>query len=644
MGKKKKSAALKISLCAAAAVAAGGVFWLAQANAAAARQAGPVQTVVLERTDLTRTLSVSGVIESAVAQNVFSTGNSPVSQILVSVGDRVEEGDVLAVLDSTRIDNDIRQAELNLMSAELSYAEESRANRHGVASARTSLDASRISLERQSQAAANAQRDLDEALAEMDAEFDPGPHERMIEDARTNLERRRADHEDALAALSEALHDFDDFAHMNAINDARVAMERRLAQLEDARAELERETGGGGDAALVLAVTEAERHVQRRRDDLRDAEDGLRRARAANFGYGGAPAVQSAEAGVQAAERALEDARAALDRARANLDSSREQAASAAGRAYDSAHFAHEDAARAYERANLDLARARERAAEAADAALSRAADSLADAERALERALRDKERAIADFLDMNDSRLQGARRAHEDSLAQMRAAANSVAGAENALAQASERPETAGLGVDIQRLNLERLNRQRDDIYVVATASGVIADVFATVGAPPSGILFVIVDADNLRVSANVREHSLHEVRIGQAGQVSTVATGERVFEAEVDFISPRAVSPPGSTSVEFEVRARLFAPDEDVRIGMNAFLNIVIETSENALVVPLTAVVPDGDGQFVHALVGGERVPLPVRTGLRTSTHVEIFGDGIAEGLEVLARPALS
>ena len=663
---QKKSKRLKIIVSCAVVAIVGIAVLIGQINADAARQEVPMQTFTLERTDLVRTLSASGVVQSANVQNVFSTQSSPIREILVSVGDWVEVGDVLAILDMSRLESDIRQASLNLASAELTYSEEIRSNINSVTSAQTSLEASRISLQRQALATSNAERDLMDAMAGLEEPFDTRAHDRMIEDAELNLERRLADYLEAQRSLEDAIYNFDDFAHMNMISDARVILDRRYAALTEARQDLEEERNRRNesfdDTALRQAVTDAERNLQRRQDDLRTAQQNqwlIWQPPPGDDGDNGdtprGPThleIQNAGTAVTNAQRAVEDARTALSRANSNLQSARsdhntfqselrDNAIAAAERVVENAEIAYEDARRTYERANLDLGRARESAIEAAENNLNRVRDVLSDAQRTLERAFADFERAIQDFMEANETRLRNANRVLEDSRAQLRTAQNSVRSAENSLSQITERPETSGINVEMQQLNLERLNQQLNDGYIIATAAGVIAEVNASVGAPPTGILFVIVDVENLFISANVREHTLHEIHLGQKGMVTTVATGDRIYDAEVNFISPRAVSPPGSTSVEFEIRASVHESDMDIRIGMNAFLNVVIESRENVYVVPLTAISTNENGSFVNASYNGHTWEIPVVTGLRTSTHAEILGDGLFEGLEIVARP---
>ena len=675
MKQQKKSKRFKIIVgFAVIAIIGIAVYWR-QIDADAARQAVPVQTIMLERTDIVRSLSASGVVQSANVQNVFSTMSSPIREIFVSVGDRVEIGDVLAVLDMSRLESDIRQANLNLMSAELSYSEERRSNINSVTSARTSLEASLISLKRQELATYNAERDLMEAMDVLHRPFDSRAHIRMIEDAEQNLARRLADYAEAQTNLEDAedvVSNFDDFTLVNIINDARIILDRRYAALTEAREDLEevlnRQNESFDDSALRHAVADAERNLLRRQQDLETAEENQSFIESSQ-GAGGQNFIemQNADTAVTNAERAVEDATIALYRANSNLQSARnnhdsfqsdirDNAIAAAERVLENAEIAYEDARRTYVRALLDLDRARQNAEEATEAAaetareaannhLNRVRDSLEDAKRVLERALADYERAIHDFIEANDeandTRLRNTTRMYEDSRIQLEAAHNNVRSAQNSLNQVSHRSGTSGINVEMQQLNLERLNEQLNDGVITATASGVIAEVNASVGAPPSGILFVIVDVENLYVSANVREHTLHEIHLGQTGKVTTVATGDRIYDAEVNFISPRAVSPPGSTSVEFEIRARVHASDMDIRIGMNAFLNVIIESKENVYVVPLTAISTNEDGSFVNAVYNGHTWEIPVSTGLRTSTHTEIHGEGLFEGLEIVARP---
>ena len=72
----------------------------------------PRQTVRLGKSDITKNIDLSGVVKSAEVTNVYAAQSYPVKEIFVNVGDYVNEGDALAALDMSKLENDIAQAEV----------------------------------------------------------------------------------------------------------------------------------------------------------------------------------------------------------------------------------------------------------------------------------------------------------------------------------------------------------------------------------------------------------------------------------------------------------------------------------------------------------------------------------------------------
>jgi RND family efflux transporter MFP subunit len=68
-----------------------------------------ITTTKLEKTTLKDTVSVSGTVHSDNSNNVYTTLTYPVKTISVMVGDKVKKGDVLAVLDTASLEQDIEQ-------------------------------------------------------------------------------------------------------------------------------------------------------------------------------------------------------------------------------------------------------------------------------------------------------------------------------------------------------------------------------------------------------------------------------------------------------------------------------------------------------------------------------------------------------
>ena len=600
-----------------------------------------VETIALEKTDITRTVSVSGVVESAKVTNIYTTQSYPVKEIYVKVGDPVKTGDVLAVLDMSRLENDISQTEINLKSAEASAQEELRSNSNNVVNAQTSLDSSRITLSRQQLNTKNAEKDLKEAEEKVSEEFDSYTYDNMIQDTKLSLERRTEDLEKAQDDLDDAINNFDEYSFQNAITDAKNNLERRKDELKEAEKASNKEQNsisvnlGGYNSAVRAAAT----MLSLKEDALKKAKEILDAATETED----EEAIKAAQAFYDIAKQERDAANAALASANKDLDYAIKtmDSSDSSDSKVTNATYALRDAQNTYDRALTNLERAKDDAVDAAKDGLTRMQNAFDDAQRAYEKALEDKIRAIDNNTDSNETRLENAQKAYEDSQRQLESSENGVRSAANSLDQAKNRPASQGTSIEIQELNLERLNNQLDEGIIVATTDGVITEVNAKVGAPPSGIMFVIEDTENLHVSARVREHSISSVSLDQESVITTDATGDKEYNGKVSYISPRAVSAAGSTSVEFEVQAELVKPDTEIKIGMNAFLNIIIEKKPNVFAVPNSVIVTNERGSFVYTLENDEKKEIQVTLGIRSMVNTEITSESLFNGMQLLIDP---
>ncbi|MDO9535371.1 MAG: efflux RND transporter periplasmic adaptor subunit [Bacillota bacterium] len=110
--KRKKTIIFVISLLLLIAAILAIRILAARGNSSAAN----VPYTVLSKTELINSISVSGTIESANAQNVYSTLTYPVEEIYVSVGDQVAMGDLLAKLDTASLELDIAQQKARMLN------------------------------------------------------------------------------------------------------------------------------------------------------------------------------------------------------------------------------------------------------------------------------------------------------------------------------------------------------------------------------------------------------------------------------------------------------------------------------------------------------------------------------------------------
>jgi multidrug efflux system membrane fusion protein len=133
------------------------------------------------------------------------------------------------------------------------------------------------------------------------------------------------------------------------------------------------------------------------------------------------------------------------------------------------------------------------------------------------------------------------------------------------------------------------------------------------------------------LRISAEVDEEDIAQVRPGQQVLIRADAFPGQIFRGTVQSITPKG------DPVARTYRVRVSLPsDTPLMIGMTAETNIVLRKADHALLVPAGAVRDDA----VWRVVDGKLSPTHVRLGAKGANEVEILS-GLAEGDRIVASP---
>jgi cobalt-zinc-cadmium efflux system membrane fusion protein len=150
---------------------------------------------------------------------------------------------------------------------------------------------------------------------------------------------------------------------------------------------------------------------------------------------------------------------------------------------------------------------------------------------------------------------------------------------------------------------------------------------------------LYSISDLSVMWLKANVPENDIAHVRVGQEIEVRVTALPDRVFKARISAIG--AASDTATRRVV--VRSEIPNPDRVLKSDMFASFKITIGGGETAPVVPVDAVIRDGD----QAAVWVVREPMlfhrrKVKTGLERDGRVQVL-EGIDVGEQVVGRGAV-
>lgn len=653
-------------------------------------------TITLAKTDIQNTLSISGQIDSADTINIYTSLNSyPVKEIFVKVGDKVRDGELLAQIDTTNLEYEIKQAKNNLENAIEAFNTEKQNYQNSIVNAENSLDSAIISRDKQQLSYEKILAEYKKAEETMLKSFDSYTYDNTINEAYITLKRKLEELKKAENEHLEARENFDDYTYQNTIVDARAKLNRALDDLRDAREDLRTQKSDFDDYTYENAIREAKAKLDNENEklkklknqknnqnsefdsssydnaissaqsdldryqqeynnavvndeDMATAKANLDSAKAtldrAKVALASAKSeyeslVENIDNQIKAAEQAVAEAERSYNRAIDNLEQARDNAINTAEKNLVSARNSADDAQRAYDRAITDLERAQDSSIESAEDKIKSAQKAVDDAQRTYDKAISDLKRAQNDYIEDNEEKLTTTKRNLADAEKSLESSNLNVANAENSLKQAKSKTTPSNSSVSNQQITLDKLIEQMEKSRIKATGTGTITSIGAIEGTNPTGVLFVIEDTNMLYVAAKVKEYNLKNLSLGQKSLVTTDATGTEIFDGEIIYISPKAVTEAGSTNVEFEIWIKICDPDENIKIGMNAFMEIILEEKQDTFVVPLSAIISNEEGNFIQYQSHEEISLLPVEIGIKTTTSAEIFGEGLVDGMIIIS-----
>ena len=144
------------------------------------------------------------------------------------------------------------------------------------------------------------------------------------------------------------------------------------------------------------------------------------------------------------------------------------------------------------------------------------------------------------------------------------------------------------------------------------------------------------IVPQDKLTISVAVDEMDILSVVIGQETEITLDAFPGQSFTGRVSSVDYNGTNSGGSTKYAVHVTMER---GEDMLDGMNAAVSILVDNTEEILLVPVEALVENESGVYVYTEYNEKKDILgnkvEVTTGVSDGTYVEILS-GLEEGNE--------
>lgn len=295
-----------------------------------------------------------------------------------------------------------------------------------------------------------------------------------------------------------------------------------------------------------------------------------------------------------------------------------------------------------------------------AEASLQQARASLNSRKAALDQIEMDYKRyqALFDKGLASDAEIQSAKSSYLQRLGEYNAQQSMVIQAEAALKEANETLYKttiySPINGTISKLNVELSER-------------VLGSGFS-----PGTQLLTVADLSEIEANVEVDENDVVLITVGDTAKINIDAFGDKVFKGVVTQIGNSALSSGLGTQdevVNFEVKILLTSLDENIRSGMSCDADIITETKNNVLAVPIQSVTgrldkamivpeakPEEDGaavekkksdskvnkpkEVVFTVANNEAIMKEVKAGISDDTYIEIIS-GLNVGDEVVTGP---
>ena len=592
--------------------------------------------------DVADTISATGLIESDedTTKKVYSTLSYKIDTISVSLGDKVNAGDVLCTYETETLDRAIHEKELSMTTSQKTAA-------LNLSSAKLNYDTYRAGLSDGTNATLkSAQSAYDSALEK-------------YEDAKEDYEEYLAKKDSAeiialnsaKRAMDNAKEQYDDFKkELDDGKNADLITARRTLNTARDNYETYRDDFESEDASYLVsadnavdkaydAYQDAQKKLKKLQDELDDLEDELREEMAKPEKSESGSAEGSAD-GTVTTEKVDTQDQSKIDRLDAEITEIAAQIYAleeSLDDLYDAYVTADDTRAKTYASAEATLKNYKttyENAKTAYETTKKKLEDTLDNYEEALISATENYTSAkekVDDQIEAYESALSSAERNLSDAENSL---TNAKINTENQLESYRIAYENAKNSTNTELADYQLANLYEDlgKTTVTAPIAGTVTAVYANEGETATGVMFVIEDTDNLVITSTVKAYDLDRVSEGMPVKIKTDATGSDVFYGVIESISPTATkdatgSVLSTNDAEFETVVRVTDKSDRLRIGVSARIEYVIEEAKDATAVPESAILTDTEGSYVLTVSEDAEGNI-----LLTRTVVEI---GVSDGI---------
>ena len=583
------------------------------------------QVITLKKGDVVNSINENGKVVSSTSTDIFAEKDSPVSSINVKVGDEVKEGDIIATLDSSAIDEEIAKKKASARANNKTVGA-------GIAAAKKRLDeavenrsngtnagivAAKASVEQSLDAYKSAQKTYEDYKNSLEKQYNP-----EIIGEKNSRENLAYGEKSSQLKYNQLINDFSDNKKKSSEN--RVLAEDCNSRIDAIQSRIDDLTRKSTDIGIRMSDVQ---------NDISDigSKGQSNKQQGSDVNKNEAKKLEddiiSKRQELNSLTRYQEEIKIELSKLSDELASAKSQKEKYTSEA-DALDKEIDSQRKNLDQMSIDIEKAHD--------------DLKSDADKSIKAS-----QARDDQLKTYKLAMDTAENSYKAALVSLKSAQTS---ADNEISMLRDALNSANANSNnLDEVELKYLNEELEKTKIRALKDGTITKIDAKEGEVPKSAIARIETVNKLKIESLIKEYNVKDVKIGTKVIITSDALSDEEFEGRVSFINPTPEDlDPNSQSKDVNYKTEIDISKEDsekLSPGMSLRVKYILSEEEDTYHVPTTAIFNRDGKDYVLALKkdGNNTYKIAnveVKKGLENDFETAIKGKDLKRDMKVLSN----
>lgn len=583
------------------------------------------QVIILKKGDVVNSINENGKVVSSTSTDIFAEKDSPVSSINVKVGDEVKEGDIIATLDSSAIDEEIAKKKASARANNKTVGA-------GIAAAKKRLDeavenrsngtnagivAAKASVEQSLDAYKSAQKTYEDYKNSLEKQYNP-----EIIGEKNSRENLAYGEKSSQLKYNQLINDFSDNKKKSSEN--RVLAEDCNSRIDAIQSRIDDLTRKSTDIGIRMSDIQ---------NDISDigSKGQSNKQQGSDVNKNEAKKleddIKSKRQELNSLTRYQEEIKIELSKLSDELASAKSQKEKYTSEA-DALDKEIDSQRKNLDQMSIDIEKAHD--------------DLKSDADKSIKAS-----QARDDQLKTYKLAMDTAENSYKAALVSLKSAQTS---ADNEISMLRDALNSANANSNnLDEVELKYLNEELEKTKIRALKDGTITKIDAKEGEVPKSAIARIETVNKLKIESLIKEYNVKDVKIGTKVIITSDALSDEEFEGRVSFINPTPEDlDPNSQSKDVNYKTEIDISKEDsekLSPGMTLRVKYILSEEEDTYHVPTTAIFNRDGKDYVLALKkdGNNTYKIAnveVKKGLENDFETAIKGKDLKRDMKVLSN----